>query len=51
MSYCSGFCKKFDVCDKLGVLEFMKVFPIHPEDQPDKDWCYEVDVDPRKNNT
>ena len=43
--FCSGYCKHIDECDEMGILKFMKIIPIHPEDEPEKDWCWDVEPD------
>jgi len=36
---CSIHCKTFDKCSNHGYIDWMKVLPIRPEDQPNKNWC------------
>jgi len=44
---CSGYCVYFEECDEMGILQWMKVLPIHPDDQPDRDWCKDFDGEKR----
>jgi len=36
--YCSGYCIRFNECERLGILDFMNVLPIHPS-EANKNWC------------
>jgi hypothetical protein len=37
-NYCSGYCKNYDHCLKLGILDYMIVLPKHPSEL-NKNWC------------
>ena len=36
--FCSAYCSKFDHCNELGITDFMKVLPKHPNEL-NKKWC------------